>query len=181
MIIQIRGTSGSGKTWAIKKFMEGYDWVPQYRKGRKQPLLYRTFLNKKGSIVVLGHYETPCGGCDTIGSARQVFDLIKELGDDNDVIVCEGLLLSEDSLWTSQLDARVLYINTDVEKCIAQIKERRKAAGNGKPLKEDNTRRRVGVIERSRVKLSSVGIPCQRCSVRQVPQIIRKLIDAKRN
>lgn len=180
MIIQIRGTSGSGKTWVMKEFMKDYSWIPQYEKGRKQPLLYKTYLNKTSYLTVLGHYESPCGGCDTIGSARQVFELIDTLPT-GDVIVCEGLLLSEDVKWVSQVDnVKILYLNTEVEKCISQIRDRRKAAGNDKPLKEHNTRNRVGVIERSRVRLIDLGVSCRRCSVQQAPKLIRRLINARR-
>ena len=175
MIIQIRGTSGSGKTWVMRRVMKVFegDWSPVYVDGRKKPLLYRAWVSPWKSLVVLGHYESPCGGCDTIGSARQVFELVEELAED-DVILCEGLLLSEDTKWASQFDLRVVYLHTPIEQCISQIKQRRLEAGNTKPLNEANTRNRVKRIERSRVKLETLGVLCKRVSARQAPSLILK-------
>jgi hypothetical protein len=171
MIIQIRGTSGSGKSTVMRQVMLTLgEWLPIRREGRKQPLGYQ-----HADIVVLGHYESPCGGCDTIGSARAVYTLIQET--DAPIILCEGLLLSEDVKWSSQLpDLRIIYLTTPLEQCITQIQQRRLAVGNSKPLNTDNTTHRVGVIERSRVKLGALGVCCRRCPPEQAVGIIIKWI-----
>lgn len=170
MIIQIRGTSGSGKTWVMRQVMNQLGpWKPQYTEGRRKPLYYSNVLG----VAVLGHYEATCGGCDNIGSAAQVYQLIQRLTGNHRVILCEGLLLSEDVKWTSQLDdVRVIYLVTPIEKCIELIKQRRANAGNAKPLNEHNTRNRVAVIERSRVKLLDAGVLCRRVTANQAPKLI---------
>lgn len=179
MIIQIRGTSGSGKTWVMKSLLaklKPFDSCSIY--GRKKPLFYR---NDSG-VTILGHYDSACGGCDNIGSAAAVATLIKELEEGvytviPTVIICEGLLLSEDSKWTSQMkDVRVIYLTTPVDRCITQILQRRAAAGNDKPLNESNTRNRVSVIERSRVKLIEKGVHCVRCTSYQASGIVERWI-----
>lgn len=176
MIIQIRGTSGSGKTTIMKQAMEclsiewDQPWEAVFQTGRKQPLYY--FL---GKMVVLGHYNSACGGCDTIGSAAAVYALTQGLVEAGPgrIILQEGLLLSEDTKWSSQLDdLRVLYLMTPVEKCLEQIRGRRAEAGNDKPLNEANTRNRVAVIERSRIKLIEAGKTCRRASTTQATGII---------
>jgi len=175
MIIQIRGTSGSGKSTVMKRVMDlvSKQWAPVYKDGRKQPLLYQA-----GKVTVLGHYETPCGGCDTIGSAVAVFELITSLS--SSVILCEGLLLSEDVKWSSQLkDIHVFYLTTPIQTCLSQIRKRRIVASNSKPLNETNTTKRVAVIERSRIKLSGLGVDCQRCSADQGHRLIYNLIRDK--
>lgn len=157
MLIQVRGTSGSGKTWVMKKFMTYYDWTSHYVEGRKKPLYYSTHPNPEFSVAVLGHYESPCGGCDTIGACPKIFALIEEL-EDYDVIVAEGLLLSEDTKWTSSYNDRqvqCVFLRTDIELCVRQIKSRRALVGNTKPLNETNTRNRIKVIERARQKLKT--------------------------
>jgi hypothetical protein len=170
VIIQIRGTSGSGKTTVMRKVMEAGGLEPVYVPSRKRPLYYEGRI-AGAKVAVLGHYDSPCGGCDTIGSARAVYDLIQKVK--SPVILCEGLLLSEDVKWSSQLpDLRVLYLLTPLEQCIRQIEGRRKAAGNDKPLNVENTSRRVAVIERSRIKLLERGIVCQRSYTRQASEII---------
>lgn len=172
MIIQVRGTSGSGKTWVMQQVIKALgDYEEQYiydpETGRKRPRCY--FFN--GLVYVLGHYKTACGGCDGIGSARAVYDLTRQLLDGPDrarVILQEGLLLSEDVKWSSQLpDLRIVFLTTPVEKCIGQVKKRRAEAGNDKPLNENNTRRRVAVIERARIKLLNLGVDCRRMGAEQ--------------
>ena len=173
MIIQIRSTSGSGKSTVMREVMEKVEgvWGPKYAAGRKKPLWYRN-----GLVVVLGHYESPCGGCDTIGSARQVFDLIQDVGGAR-VILCEGLLLSEDTKWAIQLNnLRALFLITSLEVCLKRIIDRRLAVGNNKPLNPSNTSRRVAVIDRARVKLTNAGIRCCRASQKQAPAIILRWI-----
>ena len=186
MIIQVRSTSGGGKSWVMKQLMERLGpFEGILEKGRKKPLFY----SNAQDVCILGHYESACGGCDNIGSAAAVYELIQRLeggtyNGNKRIILCEGLLLSEDSKWTSQLnEIRVIYLTTDVEQCIAQIKSRRALVGNEKPLKEDNTRNRVKVIVRSRVKLLESGVMCRRCTAKQAPGIIlnwiKELQDAK--
>lgn len=177
MIIQIRGTSGSGKSTVMKRVMERLGPAEaQYIVGRKKPQTYKY----NGLIYVLGHYESACGGCDTIGSARAVYELIETLRHGPDRarhILCEGLLLSEDVKWSSQLpDLRVIYLTTPLETCLAQIKQRRAAVGNEKELNPKNTTNRLAVIERSRVKLKELGVVCVRNSSDQaVDTILRWL------
>lgn len=170
MIIQVRGTSGSGKSTIMRRVMESGGLNPVYVTGRKRPLYYRGRING-AKVAVLGHYESACGGCDTIGSARVVYDLIQKI--DSPVILCEGLLLSEDVKWSSQLpDLRVLYLSTPLKRCIRQIESRRKSAGNDKPLNPANTENRVYVIERSRVKLRDAGVLVRRCASEIAPAVI---------
>lgn len=159
MIIQIRGTSGSGKTYVMRKVIEAIrsldSWDKVYLEGRKKPLNYSTTFRGK-RVAVLGHYESACGGCDNIGSAKAVFDLIGET--EADSILCEGLLLSEDTKWSSQLsDLKVVFLSTPLEDCLKQIAQRREAAGNDKELNPLNTSKRVAVIDRARVKLKETG------------------------
>lgn len=181
MIINIRGTSGSGKTTVMRKVMaELGSWTGIGYPGRKKPMYYslngRQVETGLPGVYALGHYETACGGCDNVGSAAKVYELIMSLlttyGGDS-IILCEGLLLSEDTKWTSQLeDVRLLYLTTPLETCLKQIKSRREEAGNSKELNPMNTSNRVSTIERGRVKLLSLGFECRRASSNQAPKII---------
>lgn len=182
MIIQLRGTSGSGKSTAMRETMKriekdtGRPFSPQFRVGRKKPLLYS---HSPSYVCVLGHYESPCGGCDTIGSARAVYDLIHEVREGNGgvPILCEGLLLSEDAKWTKTLkeegeDVRVLFLVTSLEECLRRIKGRRESVGNAKELNPSNTSNRIGVIDRARRKLEEAEIVTRRCSSGQASSIV---------
>lgn len=171
MIIQIRGTSGSGKSTVMRQVIKQLGDPPGtfYIEGRKKPLYY-TYFNR---LTILGHYESPCGGCDTIGSAKAVYDLIQRLNPKTKIVLCEGLLLSEDVKWTMQLpDPRVFFLATPIEQCIEWIKKRREEVGNDKPLNESNTRNRVAVIERAYNKLRQQGVYCRRCTVASASSLV---------
>lgn len=196
MIIQIRGTSGSGKTTAMRTVMETITgkspmdgWKQVMREGRKKPIAYW-----RNGLYVLGHYESACGGCDNVGSAAKVFDEIAALGIATQVgvksenILAEGLLLSEDFKWTNLLgqmghDVRVYFLTTDVETCLQQIRLRRELAGNTKPLNENNTRNRVARIESARIRLTEAGnVTCRRLNFDQtVERVLKDLKYAERN
>lgn len=176
-VLQIRGTSGSGKTYVMRRIMDCVgDWQAEHIPGRKRPLLYQTLEGSEwGRLVVLGSYEATCGGCDTIGSARAVFDLVLDVQQrlNPNVTLCEGLLLSEDTKWSSQLqDLKIYYLSTPLECCLAQIKQRRLATGNDKELNPANTANRVKVIERSKLKLEELGVWCRRCPADQCVRLI---------
>jgi hypothetical protein len=173
LVVQIRGTSGSGKTTAVRSVMETTgDWSAVRAPGRKRPLYYLS-ASEWPPTAVLGHYETPTGGCDTVGSARAVYELIQSLPPTVENVLCEGLLLSEDVKWSSRLPSlRVLFLTTPAGECLEHVKSRREARGNLTELDPHNTVNRVGVIERARVKLISAGVVCRRCSARQAPGLI---------
>jgi hypothetical protein len=181
VIIQVRGTSGSGKTTVMNRLMMLLGpYQPIHKDGRKKPLYYR--FRSTPYPLVLGHYESPCGGCDTIGSARAVYDLIADLRKDDPTgdrppILCEGLLLSEDVKWTTALaeweEVRCVFLTTPLDTCLAQIGERRKAAGNESDVNPLNTTNRVATIARARTKLDAAGVTCVRASARQAPYLIR--------
>ena len=176
MIIQIRGTSGSGKTWVVKEIMKEYDWEPHYVENRKRPLYYTS-----GDIIVLGHYEIDCGGCDTIGSAPKVFQTIQNLKVPYKVMITEGLLWGEDVKWTVQLEdtVRSLYLHTSLEDCLNNVKKRQ---GGIEPKDPNRVVRklskRIQTISRTMPRLQSVGVYCRRASSNQSVKIIRKWINA---
>ena len=101
-IINIRGTSGSGKSTLARRIMEQYPHRVVFRReGRKQPIgyLYQRDAspNTKGrQLAVIGHYETPCGGCDTIQKMDDIFQLVRDSHEAGHDVLFEGLLISAD-------------------------------------------------------------------------------------
>lgn len=186
MIIQIRGTSGSGKTTVMRQLMAKYGpWkavtgsesgLADYEK-RKKPLYYES---RENNLVVLGHYESTCGGCDNIGSARAVAELIHS-GEFSwyPRILCEGLLLSEDVKWSKEMDDLVaVFLTTPLDRCLRQVAQRRQEAGNDEPLNPKNTENRVAVIERARQRLlaEAAQVKCIQCPSEKAASLITKLL-----
>lgn len=183
MIVQIRGTSGSGKTTAMKEIMEQVGtWKPIMVEGRRRPLYYR---DKKLNAVVLGHYEIDCGGCDTIGSAPRVYNVLCDLK--YNVALSEGLLWGEDVKWTLELrdagqEIRSFFLITDPEECLRRVVKRQ--AGR-KPADPVRVRRklmtRVGTIDRARLRLIDAGVNCKRVNVNQAVKQVIKLLKENDN
>lgn len=187
MIIQIRGTSGSGKSTAMR-FLIALLGTEEaiYSPGRKAPMAY-WYPGYK--TMVMGHYQTACGGCDTIGSARETYDetvnLLKTYKPA--FIVQEGLLLSEDVKWTTEMvktlgqEVHCYWLMTPIETCWEYIGRRREKMGESPELTEKTKKKaldRAGTIDRARGRLA---IACgwadpqeyiHRCSANQAPRLI---------
>lgn len=163
MIVKLHGTSGSGKTTAVREFMDLAECVTPIHFGKKKPEAYKVEL--KSYLLptyVLGGYSNKCGGVDTIPSTDALIDLIDEYIDLGHVLF-EGLLISTyhgflgkhlDSLPRDKVWA---FLNTPIEECILRVRQRRLDAGNDKPFNETNTRNRVKPINELRRKLISRG------------------------
>lgn len=163
MIVQLRGTSGSGKSTVARAVMEkcGVEWAVTVA-GRKRPLYY---VLKNGARV-LGHYETPCGGCDTIKTLDEMFELA--LGADNGVLM-EGLLLTGETKRTLKAAAAgvplcVVLLSTPVEICLDRIRGRRLRRSEFRPLNPKNTLARAKVAEVAARRLEADGVPVHRLS-----------------
>lgn len=153
MIVNIRGTSGSGKTTAVRKlmghadsikpvFVQSFSSVGNRGAFNARPIGYNlSFKDLTDSIFAVGHYETPTGGGDTIRYASTIFDLIKRKHLAGYHVVFEGLILSRAKgriidLWESfGRDAMaVFHLTTPLEVCLQSINDRRLEKGNTTPV-----------------------------------------------
>lgn len=167
MIINIRGTSGSGKSTLVRSVMSAYaDRSAVSVPGRKQPLFY--ICRSPGRyLMVPGHYEGPCGGCDTIKSVREVYEMLAKyvVGEPQNVnVLYEGLLASEDQKHCLQFHRSVapvdlvVNLSTPIEDCLRAVAERRRARGDERPLDPKNTTSRVRAIKSACAKLDAAGV-----------------------
>jgi len=144
MIIMIRGTSGSGKSTIVRKLMDLYPtWLPEQREGRKRPIGYKCEADGHRPLWVAGHYETPCGGCDTLPTIDNVYYLVNKAAEAEYDVVYEGLLIQSDIVRCVELGKRfpliVIGLNTPLNECLAAIQSRRDARGDTRPLNPANT------------------------------------------
>ncbi|MGL6095368.1 MAG: hypothetical protein ACRC7O_06165 [Fimbriiglobus sp.] len=149
------------------------DWQGVYVAGRKKPLYYDS-PNDWPRTIAIGHYESPCGGGDTIGSAGEIWKLVGDLQANYPAanFLVEGLLLSEDVKWTKDVSGvRCVFLRTPIDQCLKQIKARRAAAGNAEPLDPVNTVNRFATIEKVRTRLTELGVPCYRASADQAVRL----------
>jgi hypothetical protein len=141
VIINIRGTSGTGKSTLARQIMELYEPNPlRYRRlGRKQPVGYRYAAKDRvfhRDLAVVGHYETDCGGADTIPDYDDLFDLVRQGSIYGMDVLFEGLLISGDVKRTAELHRwalnqcdvlHVVAIQLPLEECVASVNARRQA------------------------------------------------------
>jgi len=179
MIIQLRGTSGSGKSHIVRAVLADVRNRTRHRQeGRRQPIGYSGQLGPLGgtscaSLGIPGHYETPCGGCDTIPDLTKVFAQVALAAEHHDHVLFEGLLASEDTRRTIELrdklalmgglgarshELRVVLIDTPLEDCLAGIQKRRDDRGDVRPLNPANTTNRIRTIRRACDKLKEAGV-----------------------
>lgn len=163
--IHLRGTGGSGKSTVVRRIMTLYkEEEPIRREGRKQPLYY--VLSRPGGrqLAVIGHYETACGGCDTIKTPDEAYQLVRdnlELGRD---VVYEGIIIQDETGRLAALhrqigdNLHVIALSTPVEECLKSIQQRRDERGEEKPLNEKNTRDRAKRLQSGMAKVRFLGI-----------------------
>jgi hypothetical protein len=143
-VVQLRGTSGSGKTTAMRALIDTLsDFAPVEMNDRMtKNVAYRGRWGFDGtpvSVYILGDYDPKrsAGGCDTIPTIQEVIDLVEKYGSrPNSIVVLEGLLLAHSwgalgeyahERWGKRYVN--VFLDTPVEKCIARVTKRR--AGKG--------------------------------------------------
>lgn len=167
MIVNIRGTSGAGKSHLVYSLIAvGKGLVPVFPEtlSREEALERYTYTKERSKIMgyclnqevssvpsigIVGKYETTCGGCDTIKTQDRVVETVSQFARRYDHVVFEGLLVSQiyqryaDFAKRSQelisQPTTWLCLNTPLNVCIARVIARRQAAGNLKPFNPDNS------------------------------------------
>tara|TARA_R110000803_G_scaffold210228_1_gene281507 strand:+ start:1412 stop:1999 length:588 start_codon:yes stop_codon:yes gene_type:complete len=137
MIINIRGTSGTGKSTLVAKLMANYPIIStdlEYVLGKRDVITERSkkktvgYTLEKG-IHVVGRYETKCGGCDTIKTQDQVFRLVDENANIHKHVVFEGLLTCNSyGRWkelANRQDFFFLFLDTPISQCLEAVVARR--------------------------------------------------------
>lgn len=148
-IVQLRGTSGSGKTTAMRALFDHLGGMRpvKYNDSRTKVPKVRVYKAEmaKTDIYVLGDYnpERSAGGCDTIPTVQETIDLIERYGSrPYSLVVFEGLLLAHS--WGAlgeyvhpRWGERYInaFLDTPVETCIQRVTQRR--AGKGRETEGD--------------------------------------------
>lgn len=148
IVINPRGTAGSGKTELARRILAQYGWPSArqvetiFRVGRTRPLAYRLAHPSGGrSLAVLGEYRGCRGGCDTIGLAdgglAGALQLAGDfLADGNDVLI-EGLTLSAEHRLSGRFaqtrPLHVLRLDTRIEQSVRNLMARRHASRRARP------------------------------------------------
>lgn len=174
MVINLRGTSGAGKSTIVRKLMGQYtDIQPKFHEGRKRPYGYLCAAFGFRSLFVVGHYEIPCGGCDTIVAGRDIgkdggvmdtiYGMVREHHELGENVIFEGLIVESDvkrmvALHTDGFPVNVIALDVPIETCLESVKLRRTARGDERELDPTNTVNRVPQIIRRMQRLQEAGV-----------------------
>lgn len=168
-IINVRGTSGSGKSTLVTKIMEEYDTklsITATSFKRKQPIGYRLSHPGRTALYVIGHYETPCGGCDTINGMDIIYELVQEAADAGAHVLFEGLLISAEVNRTLNLEnygeLHVIGLDLPLQECLDSVNERRRRKDPNKgPVNPKNTESKWKGTKQSIKRLEDSGVSCE--------------------
>lgn len=165
-IINLRGTSGSGKTYIVKRIMELYATkTPHMIERRKQPIGYTLTRPDGNPLFLAGHYEGACGGCDNLSQGLDyIYGLIHEATARGEDVMFEGLIVASDVLRCIELKQRhghelmVIGLNTSLPDCLAGVQQRRDARGDTRPLSSKNTEAKFKALIPQRIRFKDAGI-----------------------
>jgi hypothetical protein len=135
MVLNIRGTNGSGKSHLVHRLLKEYGAIP-LGDGKK----INAYRLENTNVYIVGRYETPTGGCDTIIDINDVNKYIKALAKRGHVVF-EGLVATgiagrwiELARSMPRIKWIFLTLDTPLKKCIRRVEERRRARGELKPM-----------------------------------------------
>jgi hypothetical protein len=144
------------------------------KEGRKQPIGYILSKGMHRSLALVGHYETDCGGCDTIANMDEIYANVRQASFAEMDVLFEGLLISADAnriikLWEdlfTHTSVRVIALNTPLELCLESVNHRRRNAAmvKGRDYKGDvnpkNTTSKFTGVKSSMKRIEAAGVPC---------------------
>lgn len=158
MIINIRGTHGSGKSTIVRRMLDRYEAKPESLDKRGKAANYVMQLGDGSKLFVVGGYENACGGCDGIQPYSEIWPRVVRFAAMGHVLF-EGALVSS-SYGNIGRDSEqygdqfiFAFLNTPVEVCLERIKKRRLEKGNTKELNPHNTVYKFDNIQRSIAKI----------------------------
>lgn len=174
VIINVRGTSGSGKTSAARRFLDFPNTTltrrvtsPSGRTSDKVAGYGITVPHLHFPLYLVGAYTNVCGGLDSMGTQQEHADLITKAYRAGGNVLCEGLLLSSVSSGATVPKAMIelagkdrvifAFLDTPLDVCLDRVRQRRAARGETKEFDETNTRKKYEDTQAARQRLIDEG------------------------
>jgi dephospho-CoA kinase len=164
MLINLRGTNGSGKTTAVNALLHRANARAIYGVlGASHPEAYRVRLpGVEQDAFIIGPYDCPTGGCDRIQPFELIEPLIVNYAAQGHVIF-EGLLIAccygtiGKLLERRGRDALILFLDTPVELCIERVNARRLERGDVREFDSAHLIQKHATIARLKQKIDATG------------------------
>lgn len=158
MIINIRGASGSGKSYIIHRLLSNMGST-SLRDSEGKIWAYQLKTSRYPKTYVLGRYESSGGGCDAIRGTNTLENRILALAETGNVLF-EGRAASvisgrwiEMAECTPQYKWKFLVLDTSSEDCVKGISKRRIGRGVMKIPKAKNVIKDTYAVTRASASL----------------------------
>lgn len=184
MILNLRGTSGSGKSTVARRLIQEFGGEPimgMVPEGKKE----RIVGYEVGNLWIPGSYVNVCGGCDTFswkGAANYLEEKTRLVAKNGYHVVLEGLVQTAgDNRWMGVSDDHPgaylwAYLDTPLEVCIERVLSRN--GGREGKRNWENLRASYDHCLQQRAKLERLGYPFviinYQHAFEQVAEIMRK-------
>lgn len=195
MIVHVAGTSGAGKSWVIRQLMrQAVSLEPIDVVGRRAHIGYNMSLagvwkqpsapgpefTEPRLVFVVGSYEAPTGGCDTIKDAEQNYKLVRDVHWTGRHVLYEGLFVMNHTRGLAL--ARdvgshlvTIQLTTPLEECFAHIASRRAEQGKTEPVARKNTEGNFTRCLNYCSKMRQAGHQVIKASSTEAPEIIYEI------
>ena len=183
--INVRGTSGSGKSELVRQLMQHFPVKKPHKiKYRKQPIGYTLERPDGDPLYVVGHYEELCGGCDTIIGLDAIYDEIEAAILDLEMdVIFEGLIVCSDVERCISLkniaDLLVIELDMLLDDCLYNIETRRFIRGNNKPVNPKHTVAKMDQLVPQRKKFLNAGVDFRLLDFKWAIADVREFLNLK--
>jgi hypothetical protein len=185
-IINIAGTNGSGKSTVVRWLLDqALEKTPVMQEGRSIPIGYDLVLPKIETVVhVMGAYEVPTGGCDTIKDVRIAFDHLVSQVKEGKHIVYEGAFvmnMQRGPEMVQQLAEHrvyVLLLTTPLAACFQAIAARRAENGEGVFVQRKNIEGHHVRAQNYSSKMRQAGATVKRVTREEAPKVLWEILSA---
>ncbi len=145
MILDVRGTHGSGKSYVMHSILKRYkhNKIIGRCERKKKDNYHLGYHLPEIDAAIIGRYESACGGCDGVGSPDEICRRLRMFNEQHGIVLLEGIMVAHTFKRYSSLakeldDYRFLFLNTPLATCIRRVKSRRASAGNTTPFNPKN-------------------------------------------
>jgi len=181
MIINLRGTSGSGKTTAVRRLIDSFLSTKLYDNS-KRLIGHKVQMSAGHFVYVVGPYKTSCSGCDRMNSQDQICEIIRDFAKHGDVIF-EGYRTSGSvkryvHLARSLPDHQFLFLfmDTPLKICLERLNDRRHKNNIKKPLSSRHVERTHERLQRMPAELLSLGMDARKVPFQSVADSLQRLL-----
>lgn len=164
-LVYVHGTNGSGKSTLARALIAASGGILQVERLTQHKKATATVTI--GGPVMVGSYATACGGVDGLSPYASIHDVCQRYATEGHLFA-EGLItpgVETCSKLAGYVDKHLfIYLDTPVEKCVANVLKRRGRKGTDKPYNPDNLYKKIRSAQGWADRLENAGLNVQRLS-----------------